>query len=102
MKLLTTLNNNYQFRRLKRTKKSRQVLRDQKVNYKGRVWLVMDYIDDAAAKVPPMLQPDGTPIDHQHRARQFYYKYDWKGVQYYFKALRRSLKYMKVQIQPNN
>jgi hypothetical protein len=91
MKLISNLINRFQFQCLRRTKKSRQVLRDQKIEFKGKKWLVMDYIDWESKRIPPMFQ-DGQIVDHHHRARQWYYKYDWKGVRYYFKALHRSIK----------
>lgn len=96
-KAFANLINQIAFARLRRTTKSRQVLRDQKVRYQGKTWLVMDYIDFAAQRIPPMFDPLGNAIDHVHRARQWYYKYDFRGVRYYFKSLRRSIRYMKVQ-----
>jgi hypothetical protein len=100
-KLKSNLINWYQYNRLKRTTRSRQVLRDQKVEYDGKKWLVMDYIDHAAGKIPAMFDNKGELIDHVHRARLWYYKFDFAGVLYYFKSLRRSLKYMKIAKQPN-
>jgi len=94
MKIIANLINKWQFSKLKRTNKSRQVLRSQNVVVDGVTMHVVDWIDKEAAKLPKMIN-QGKPVDHQFRARKFYYTYDLAGANYYFKAMCRTLKHMK-------
>ena len=97
MKLFTFLHNQWDLRRLKRTKKSRQVLRAQKYIVHGNVITSMDYADFVASTLPMIIDSKGHPIDHKMRIRKSYMLYDMPGIQYYAKSILRTAKYMKTE-----
>lgn len=85
---------------LRKTTKSRQVLRNQWLNVAGKKMYPMHYLEYVASQLPTITKK-GQPIDHLMRLKHFYYTYDLPGVNYYIHVTRKQsqklIKKSKVQ-----
>jgi hypothetical protein len=96
MKLIINLVNKWQFSKLRRTAKRRQVLRAQMAEREGKTLHAIEWIDKESAQLPKMYDRKGDLVNHKFRARKFYYTYDVAGANYYLQSMWRSVRFMKI------
>jgi hypothetical protein len=94
MKLLVKLINFWHYKRLKRTKLTRQQMRQQLVKVEGRIVRGIDYADQVALLLPRIMER-GKQVNHQQRLRKLYYVFGLPGIKWYTKSMLRMVKYMK-------
>ncbi|NJM13999.1 MAG: hypothetical protein HC896_00195 [Bacteroidales bacterium] len=96
--MLNFIINLWHFAWLKRTKKSRQVLRNQFVVIDNRRMKAVFYLRELASKMPGM-RIGQTPVDHLFRLNKLYFKYDLPGVIYYKRVMWQVAKKQMKQSQ---
>ena len=82
---LSWLLDRYHIVRLKPDTTTRQQKRSRYVIVNGRTMRAMDYCDQVAAMLAPVMHRDGRRIEHKYMCRQMYYRWGLRGVTYYAK-----------------
>ena len=83
------IKNIYQYLLLRKTRKTRQELRKQRVRYNNNRAMAIDWMRDIAVKLPIMRHGDKY-INHYAAINKFYCRFDIAGANYYIEMILRN------------